>query len=135
MTGTLNSVGGLSAEPFLYTAAFIADARGLDFLNSIATQADVEIDSIERGEGWLAWLGQASLVPEPVLDAFRPRALPGELDAVAAQARSLREWFRALVARHIEQPLTTNAPLRDAAVRGYRIDIDRLRPFKSVTRT
>jgi predicted RNA-binding Zn ribbon-like protein len=90
-------------------ALLIADALGLDFLNSIGTPVDVEIDWIGNGEGLLVWLEQASLVPAPVLDAFRKRALPGELDAVAARARSLREWFRGFVARHKGQPLTRQA--------------------------
>jgi predicted RNA-binding Zn ribbon-like protein len=90
-------------------ALFIADAPALDFLNSIATPVDVEIDWIDSGEGLLAWLGQASLVPEPVLESFRERASPAELDAVAEQARSLREWFRGFIARYKGQPLTPKA--------------------------
>src|ERR1700754_4350138 len=78
-------------------AMFIADASGLDFLNSIATPVDVPVDWIDDGEGLLAWLGQAKLVPAEVLNAMRERAMPGELDRLADQARSLREWFRAFV--------------------------------------
>jgi|ERR1700754_2498234 predicted RNA-binding Zn ribbon-like protein len=90
-------------------ALFIADAPGLDFLNSIATLVDVEIDWIDSGEGLLSWLEEASLIPKPVLDSFRKRASPAELDAVAAQARSLREWFRGFIAQHKGQPLTPEA--------------------------
>jgi predicted RNA-binding Zn ribbon-like protein len=90
-------------------AMFIADALGLDFLNSIGTPAHLEIDWIDSGEGLLAWLEQASLVPRPVLDTFRADALPGELDALAAQARGLREWFRGFVRRHKGRPLTPKA--------------------------
>ena len=35
-----------------------------------------------------------------VLEGFAKDAGPGELDAVAAQARALREWFRAFVQRN-----------------------------------
>jgi predicted RNA-binding Zn ribbon-like protein len=35
--------------------------------------------------------------------------LPGELDDVAAQARDLREWFRAFVREHQGRPLTAAA--------------------------
>ena len=87
-------------------ALFIADARALDFLNSIATPVDIEIDWIDSGDGLLAWLEEASLVPGPALDSLRRRASPGELDAVAAQARNLREWFRGFIARHKGRPLT-----------------------------
>ena len=92
--------------PLPSPAIFIADAIGLDFLNSIATPVDVPIDWIDGGAGLLAWLDQAQLVPRAALDAIRERALPGELDNVAAQARDLREWFRAFVREHQGRPLT-----------------------------
>jgi predicted RNA-binding Zn ribbon-like protein len=44
-----------------------------------------------------------------VLDALKARAMPGELDKVADQARALREWFRAFVRRHMGRPLTPKA--------------------------
>jgi len=78
-------------------AMFIADSAGLDFLNSIATPVDVPIDWIDDGEGLLAWLEQSHLVPAQVLRTMRERAMPGELDRLADQARSLREWFRVFV--------------------------------------
>lgn len=86
-------------------ALFVADALGLDFLNSVATPVDVPLDWIEDGEGLLLWLEQSRLVPADVLGAMRARAMPGELDRVAAQARSLREWFRAFIGAHQGRPL------------------------------
>jgi predicted RNA-binding Zn ribbon-like protein len=86
-------------------AIFIADSAGLNFLNSIATPVDTEIDWISDGEGLLAWLEQAHLVPVDVLNAMRKQARPGEIDRVAAQARSLREWFRTFVREHRGRPL------------------------------
>ena len=77
----------------------------MDFLNSVATPLDREIDWIDSGEGLLAWLAQAQLVPTDELEALRAQATPGELDSVAAQARSLREWFRDFVHRHRGRPL------------------------------
>lgn len=88
-------------------AIFITDSAGLNFLNSIATPVDTPIDWISDGEDLLAWLGQAHLVPAEVLDAMRKQARPGEIDRVAAQARSLREWFRAFVLEHRRKPLKT----------------------------
>ncbi len=81
-------------------AIFVADAIGLDFLNSIATPVDTPVDWIDDGEGLLSWLEQARLVPTDALDTMRAQALPGELDKVADQARSLREWFRGFVKAH-----------------------------------
>jgi predicted RNA-binding Zn ribbon-like protein len=76
---------------------FLADAPGLDFLNSIATPVDEEVDWISDGEGLLAWLEQAQLMPRAALAAIRAQSKPAELDDVAEQARALREWFRRFV--------------------------------------
>ncbi|WP_224367385.1 CGNR zinc finger domain-containing protein [Hyalangium versicolor] len=90
-------------------AIFVGDVLGLDFLNSIATPVDTPVDWIDDGEGLLNWLEQARLVPADALRNMRAQALPGELDKVAAQARSLREWFRGFVQKHRGQPLATEA--------------------------
>ena len=87
-------------------AMFVADSAGLDFLNSIATPVDVAVDWIDDGMGLLTWLRQARLVPGEVLEEFRRSAMPGELDAVAAQARALREWFRSFVKERKGEPLS-----------------------------
>jgi predicted RNA-binding Zn ribbon-like protein len=78
----------------------IADARALDFLNSIATPFDTAVEWIETGQDLLSWLAAAGLIPPSVRAAFQKSAVPGELDAVAAQARALREWFRSFVQTH-----------------------------------
>ena len=87
-------------------AIFVGDAPGLDFLNSIATPVDVPVDWIGDGEGLLNWLAQAQLAPADALKSLAAQALPGELDKVADQARSLREWFRGFVSRRKGRPLT-----------------------------
>ncbi len=87
-------------------AMFVADAPGLDFLNSIATPVDEAFDWLDDGEGLLNWLEQAGLVPADRLAALKDRALPGELDKVAEQARALREWFRGFVRNHMGRPLS-----------------------------
>ena len=90
-------------------AIFIADSPGLDFLNSVATPVDTAIDWIEDGDGLLNWLAQAALVPREALDSVKSRAMPGELDKVADQARALREWFRGFVRGHRGRPLARKA--------------------------
>jgi predicted RNA-binding Zn ribbon-like protein len=90
-------------------AIFIADSIGLDFLNSIATLVDMPVDWLDGGDGLLRWLAQAKLVPADVLDDLKARAMPGELDKVAEDARALREWFRSFVHRHMGWPLTHKA--------------------------
>jgi predicted RNA-binding Zn ribbon-like protein len=90
-------------------AIFIADSLGLDFLNSIATPVDTPIDWLDSGDGLLRWLAQAKLVPADALDEMKARAMPGELDKVADQARALREWLRGFVRKHMGRPLTPKA--------------------------
>jgi predicted RNA-binding Zn ribbon-like protein len=90
-------------------AILVGDAPGLDFLNSIATPVDTPVDWIADGASYLSWLGQAQLVPDDVLRDVKARAKPGELDKVADQARTLREWFRGFVRRHKGRALTSKA--------------------------
>jgi predicted RNA-binding Zn ribbon-like protein len=94
-------------EPRL-PALFVADALGLDFLNTVATPVDQEVDWIDDGDGLLAWLQQAHLVPAEALEALRAQGMHGEFDNVAAQARSLREWFRGFVRQRKARPLTAD---------------------------
>jgi hypothetical protein len=54
---------------------------------------DKPVDWIDDGDGLLSWLEQAQLVPATAVKEMKTQAMPGEFDAVAAQARSLREWF------------------------------------------
>ena len=89
-------------------ALFVGDAPGLDFLNSIATPVDTLVEWLSSGEDLLAWLEQAKMVPPDVLAGFRSTTVPGGLDAIAAQARALREWFREFVHDHKGRPLRPN---------------------------
>jgi predicted RNA-binding Zn ribbon-like protein len=84
---------------------FVADSAGLDFLNSIATPLDTLVEWIGSGEDLIQWMVQARLVPPEAVLELRKRALPDEFDAVAAQARKLREWFRGFVNAHKGKPL------------------------------
>src|ERR1700740_2939500 len=88
---------------------FIADHRGLDFLNSIGTPVDTVVEWIGNGEDLLAWLVEAKLVDPAEVSFIRANSFPGELDEVAAQARALREWFRDFVRSHMGRPLTAKA--------------------------
>ena len=93
-------------------AVFIADSPALDFLNSVATPADVPVDWLNDGQGLLGWLAQAKLVPSEVLTKVRTQTSTAELDKVADQARRLREWFRTFVLAHMGKPLRA-ADLRE----------------------
>jgi predicted RNA-binding Zn ribbon-like protein len=93
---------------------FVGDARALDFLNSIASPVDTPIEWLTSGNDLLEWLAATKLVPLEVMTSMRRTALPGELDAVAAQARALREWFRGFVRQYMGKPLKPEA-LKDLA--------------------
>ncbi|MCS3806865.1 putative RNA-binding Zn ribbon-like protein [Chromobacterium alkanivorans] len=86
-------------------AIFIADATGLDFLNSEATPGGEAIDWISDGEGLLAWLSQAGLVPAEVLETMRNRYAPAELNEAAKKARELRSWFKDFARKRKGRPL------------------------------
>src|SRR5246500_5080604 len=88
---------------------FVADALGLDFLNSIGTPVDTVVEWIANGEDLLAWLIEAKLIAPAQGAAIRANSFPGELDEVAAQARALREWFRGFVLAHMGRPLNAKA--------------------------
>jgi predicted RNA-binding Zn ribbon-like protein len=81
----------------------------LDFLNSIATPVDTPVEWLASGEDLLEWLQRAQLLSRDTAVALRKTALPGEIDAVATQARALREWFRGFVNAHRGKSLRRSA--------------------------
>ncbi|MBL4711223.1 MAG: CGNR zinc finger domain-containing protein [Gammaproteobacteria bacterium] len=76
---------------------FIADNRALDFLNSVVSPSGTEIEWLSNGSDLLDWLEQARLVSVAELKPFRNKKYLHACDAVAAQARELREWIRTFV--------------------------------------
>src|SRR5262249_6659264 len=70
-------------------------------VNSTGAPAGTPVEWLGSGAELLDWLEAAGAVARPVI--VRYRAKPGaarELDAVAAEARRLREWLRGFVAAH-----------------------------------
>jgi hypothetical protein len=68
----------------------------MGFLNSIRDSHD----RLATGESLLLWLEQVQLVPSGVLATWRSGISSRELNEIAAQARGLREWFRAFMRVH-----------------------------------
>jgi predicted RNA-binding Zn ribbon-like protein len=93
---------------------FISGDLALNFLNSIAEPWDQEIEWLETGGDLVAWLEEAHAVPADVLTRFRKHTGVRALDAVASQARELRERFRTFVRNHAGKPLAPVA-LRELA--------------------
>jgi predicted RNA-binding Zn ribbon-like protein len=87
---------------------FIAGSLGLDFLNSVAVPVDEVVDWLGNGADLLSWLGQAGLLTAAEILKIRSRMSQKELDAAAAAARSLREWFRGFVESHMERSLKSH---------------------------
>ena len=88
---------------------FIADSLGLDFLNTLAIPVDTQVEWIQSGEDLISWLLEAGLVSSEIIAELRKGATAREFDAVAAQARKLREWFRGFVKAHKGKPLRAKA--------------------------
>jgi predicted RNA-binding Zn ribbon-like protein len=88
---------------------FIADDRALDFLNTLARPWGKEIDWLNSGPNLLNWLEKAGMAPTAELARFREEIDLVECNALAAQARELREWFRSFVSIHAGQPLNLSA--------------------------
>ena len=83
-------------EPF-----FVGDHLAMDFLNSVATPRGKRIDWLSDGANFIDWLEKAGAVDAAVAGPFRyENDTLHTLDAVAEQARSLREWLRSFVDRH-----------------------------------
>jgi predicted RNA-binding Zn ribbon-like protein len=77
---------------------FVGDHLALDFLNTVATPSSTPIEWLADGADLLDWLKRAGAIDERIAGYFRGQRQ--ELDAVAEQARDLREWFRGFVMRH-----------------------------------
>ena len=71
-------------------AFFISGSLGLDFLNTLATPVDTQVDWIDDGGGLLSWLEQARLVPAEALKALKGRAMPGESRLPIAREQTRR---------------------------------------------
>jgi predicted RNA-binding Zn ribbon-like protein len=87
----------------------IADSPAIDFLNSVAVPVDTKVEWLRSGEDLITWLLQAGMLPTDIPPIVRKASAPGELDAVAGQARALREWFRKFVDAHKGRPLKPKA--------------------------
>ena len=93
----------------------IGEHAALDFLNSVLAPAGETLDFLHDGASLVRWLANSGVLPGTAAAAAEAHT-PRQLDQLAAQARELREWFRALVRRWAAGGVRT---LRKA-------DIDRL---------
>lgn len=101
----------MSADASMSPAIRVGDHLALDFLNTVAAPQGEQVEWIGYGRAFVAWLIGASVLG--AVDGARLLDLNSTelLDAVARDARALREWFRDLVVK-----LKGKAPLDAAAV-------------------
>jgi predicted RNA-binding Zn ribbon-like protein len=89
---------------------FVGDQMALDFLNSVASPRGERIEWLSNGSDFLNWLESARAIDPRVASQIRAESDAFHvLDAIAEQARSLREWLRGFVARHAGTPLSAEA--------------------------
>ena len=111
-----------AAPPSDFEPTRLGAHAALDFLNSVLAPAGEVLDFLHDGATLVRWLSGSGVVPDTVAAATRALT-PRQLDRLAAEARELREWFRALVLRWYAQG--------ERAVR--KADIDRLNALMSTS--
>lgn len=80
---------------------FVGDHLALDFLNTTAAPWGERIEWLGNGADLVGWLEQAGAIDDKLAARFRAeRDAQRTLDAVAEQARTLRQWLRGFVERH-----------------------------------
>jgi predicted RNA-binding Zn ribbon-like protein len=84
---------------------FVGDDLALDFLNSVAAPWNETIEWLENGRDFIGWLERAHAAPPHILREFGRHSNECALDAIASEARELREWFRSFVGSHAGKPL------------------------------
>jgi len=87
----------------------LADHPALDFLNSRASPAGAEVEWIGSGRALMRWLAAAGFMGPDMPEAATEGPVEKALDAVATEARALREWLRGFAAEHAGRELTTAA--------------------------
>lgn len=74
---------------------FVAGHPAVDFLNSAYAPGGQQIETIGDGRALLEWMVQAKLLAEDESASLQRRFSRKALDAVAQEARGVREWARA----------------------------------------
>jgi predicted RNA-binding Zn ribbon-like protein len=89
--------------PFL-----VGDHPALDFLNTVATPADVPVEWLRDGCDLVDWLEAAGMLGAAPAARFRG-AKKGLLDETTRKARGFREWLRGFVREHLGRPVRAAA--------------------------
>ena len=76
----------------------------VDFLNTTFSPRGKPIELIGEGQSFVAWLGSAGLLDARMASKIKRRFGTEALDAVAAEARTLREWAGDWISRWRDAP-------------------------------
>lgn len=76
----------------------------MDFLNTRCVPHGEAVEWIGSGRAFLDWLASVELLDRAVAARLKRRFGPEVLDAVAVEARRIREWARGWIARWREAP-------------------------------
>ena len=91
-------------------AFFVGDHLALDFVNTRCKPAGAWVEWLGDGRDLVDWLERAGAIDATVAARFQTGAAASRrLDAVAGQARGLREWLHAFVERHGGRELEADA--------------------------
>ena len=74
---------------------FLAGHPAIDFLNSAYAPAGQRVETLVDGRALFEWMVRAKLLDEDESAALQRRFTRKALDAVAQEARDVREWARA----------------------------------------
>lgn len=87
-----------TAPPLGFKPLRLGEHPALDFLNSVLAPSGRKLDFLYDAASFARWLSGSGVVPQHL--AAAAKVLPSrQLDLLAAEARELREWFRALLTR------------------------------------
>jgi predicted RNA-binding Zn ribbon-like protein len=83
---------------------FLADHLALDFLNTTMSPQGTEIELIGDGRAFVDWLVAAEVLDVAAAPRLRRQVGAEALDDLAAEARKLRAWTAAWIARWRDDP-------------------------------
>jgi predicted RNA-binding Zn ribbon-like protein len=84
---------------------FLGGHPAMDFLNTAFSPYGEVIDVIADGRSFLDWFVRADLVTGSAAARLKRRISAARLDATAAEARNIRAWAHAWIARWSRDPL------------------------------
>jgi len=86
------------------TPLFLAGHLALDFVNTVMTPQGTEIELIGDGRAFVDWLVAAAVLDAGAAARFKRQLGLAALDDLAAEARELRRWATAWIARWRSDP-------------------------------